>query len=40
MLDVGKIRALHNAGWPNSKIAEEMGCSAQTIANKLKEVEG
>lgn len=36
-LDLGKIAALHNAGWTNVKIAEEFRCSAQTIANHLQE---
>ena len=36
--DIGKIKALRDAGWTLKKIAEEMGgCSPQTIANKLKE---
>ena len=36
-LDVGKMRALRDAGWSLSKIADEMRCSPQTVANKLKE---
>lgn len=36
-LDLGKIAALHRAGWSNVKIADELGCSAPTIANHLKE---
>lgn len=40
-LDIGKIRALRDAGWSLKKIAEEMGgCSPQTIANHLKEADG
>ena len=40
-LDIGKIRALKNAGWSLKKIAEEMGvASPQTIANHLKEADG
>jgi hypothetical protein len=39
-IDIGKIRALRDAGWSLKKIAEEMGvASPQTIANHLKEVE-
>lgn len=39
-LDIGKIRALRDAGWSLKKIAEEMGgCSPQTIANHLKEAD-
>ena len=35
-LDMGKVRALRDAGWPLSEIAAEMGVSPQTIANRLK----
>lgn len=35
-LDMGKVRALRDAGWPLSEIATEMGVSPQTIANRLK----
>lgn len=35
-VDTGKIRALHNAGWPVAKIADEMRVSEQTVRNKLK----
>lgn len=38
-IDMGKVKALRKAGWTLEKIADEMGCSAQTIANKLKEAE-
>lgn len=38
-LDVPKMKALREAGWTLKKIAEEMGCAIQTVANKLKEVE-
>ena len=38
-LDMGKVKALRKAGWTLDKIADEMGCSAQTIANKLKGAE-
>ena len=31
-LDYGKIMALHNAGWSNKKIADEMGTTSNTIA--------
>lgn len=34
-LDTGKITALHNAGWSLPKIADEMGCCAQTVADAL-----
>ena len=36
-LDLGKIGALREAGWSIGKIAEEIGCSAATIANHLNE---
>ena len=36
-LDVPKMRALRNAGWTLTKIADEMRCSPQTVSNKLKE---
>lgn len=35
-LDDGKIKALRKAGWSLEKIADEMGCSAQTVSNHLK----
>lgn len=37
--DTGKARALREAGWTFAKIADEMGVSPQTVANRLKEVE-
>ena len=39
-LDTGKVMALHNNGWSNRKIADEMGCSEGTIWNCLKKMEG
>lgn len=38
-IDMGKVKALRKAGWTLEKIADKMGCSAQTIANKLKVAE-
>lgn len=38
-LDDGKIGALRRAGWSLAKIADEMGCSAQTVANRLAKME-
>lgn len=35
-VDKGKIMALHNAGWPGNKIAEEMDVSAATVCKYLK----
>lgn len=34
-LDHGKICALRKAGWPVSKIADEMGCSGPTVRYHL-----
>ena len=34
-LDMGKVRALRDAGWTLEKIADEMGVSAPTISNRL-----
>lgn len=34
-IDHGKIVALYNAKWPPKKIADEMGCSEQTVRNHL-----
>lgn len=36
-LDIGKIGALLRAGWSMANIADEMGVSAQTIANHKEE---
>ena len=38
-VDVGKIRALHNAGWPQAKIADEMGVSLVTVNKYVKRME-
>lgn len=38
-LDLGKIAALRNAGWSFDKIGEEVGCSAQTVANRMEEAQ-
>lgn len=35
-LEMGKVKALRKAGWSLDKIADEMGVSPQTIANRLK----
>lgn len=41
-LDGGKMRALRAAGWTYYEIADEMGCSPQTVHNYLnpKKTEG
>lgn len=38
-LDDGKMLALRKAGWPYEKIADEMGCSIQTVINHIKDKE-
>lgn len=38
-VDGGKIKALHEAGWPMVKIADEMRVSQQTIRNYIKKIE-
>lgn len=38
-IDRGKVWALHNAGWKNKEIAEEVGCSEWSICQILKEEE-
>lgn len=35
-IDDGKIKALRDAGWTTTAIAEEIGCSQPTICNHLK----
>lgn len=39
-IDHGKIMALHRAKWTATKIAEEVGCSVQTVINHIKQEEG
>ena len=34
-VDVGKLIALHNAGWSVAKIADELGISTRTVYNYL-----
>ena len=38
-LDDGKMLALRKAGWTYEKIADEMGCSTQTVINHIKDKE-
>ena len=35
-IDLGKVKALHRAGWSNLKIADEMGVCPATICYHLK----
>lgn len=37
--DLGKVKALREAGWPVTKIADEFGVAEQTIRNWMKEAE-
>lgn len=37
-IDRGKVMALHNAGWTNKKIADEMECSEWSVSMILKEL--
>lgn len=37
-IDLGKLKALHNAGWSNAKIADEMKITAPTVAYHLKKM--
>ena len=39
-IDHGKIMALHRAKWTPSRIAEEIGCSLQTVINHIKQEDG
>lgn len=39
-IDHGKIMALHRAKLTPSRIAEEIGCSLQTVINHIKQEEG
>lgn len=36
-VDHGKLIALHKAGWSTAKIADELGCSSQTVLNHIKQ---
>lgn len=38
-IDTGKLMALHNAGWPSRKIADELNVSPSTVINYLKKME-
>ena len=35
-IDDGTIKALYEGGWSLTKIAEDIGCSTQTVNNHLK----
>lgn len=37
-IDRGKVKALHEAGWSNTKIADEMKCSTWSVSMILKEL--
>lgn len=36
-VNVGKIKALHNAGWTNKAIADEMGINLMTVGKYVKQ---
>lgn len=36
VIDIAKAKALRAAGWSYEKIADEFGCSTQTIINHMK----
>jgi hypothetical protein len=38
-LDDGKMLALRKAGWTYEKIADEMGCTDQTVINHIRAME-
>ena len=38
IIDRGKVKALHEAGWSNTKIADEMKCSTWSVSMILKEL--
>lgn len=38
-LDLGRMAALRNAGWSYEKIADDLRCSAQTVANRMEEAQ-
>lgn len=38
-IDKGKVMALHTAGWPERKIADEMGCTNAYIHKIIIEME-
>lgn len=38
-VDAGKIRALHAAGWPRAKIADEIGVSLVTVGKYINKQE-
>jgi DNA invertase Pin-like site-specific DNA recombinase len=37
--DIGKVKALREAGWAVTKIADEFGVAEQTVRNWMKEAE-
>lgn len=39
-LDLGKIKALRDAGWSNAKIADELKVSTSTIQRAAAEMKG
>lgn len=39
-LDMGRVKALRNAGWTIEKIADDLHVSSATISTRLKQEEG
>lgn len=39
-IDTGKLRALHKAGWPVAKIAEELRVSERAVYSHLQKMKG
>lgn len=37
-IDRGKVKALHEAGWSNAKIADDMGCAVSTVSMIVNKV--
>lgn len=38
-IDVGKLGALYRAGWEPKKIADDLGCSTQTVRNYIAKID-
>lgn len=38
-IDAGKLGALYRAGWEPKKIAEDLGCSTQTVRNYIAKLD-
>lgn len=38
-VDTGKLKALYRAGWTPARIADELGCTAQTVRDYMKKLD-